>query len=1333
MSPRSSAPELTGARKQQSSDPRESQLVLDHGNCKCSDERLRALLKFYGSLDRPPDVCALQDPPPTLPWTVRRPWRVLYQTDRALHEDDHPKIREKNPEEKDRQAIPVHGVCYLVHESVAAESIHVEFHQGDNKRLSATLLMAIPAVGILRIHNVYNRMKTINIQQLMNDTTKYGRDILVGDFNLHHSDWGGDDVKDPIPQARELSEQLKAAHMKQVTPRGVITFTRSPTSQPTTIDLTFISEGISQRRRDWKILDVPGFESDHRIIEMTLDIAPIRDTRTRRDWKGVKEKEFNKAVGENMEAIGTPDITTTDEIDEYAGKTGYALLSVTGRLVPEISYPAFPRRQRPEDASIQALQKQERSALEMLRQSNNPKWERYWEKLRKERQRMERSAGKTSWRYFTAKQAKNSRSTYRLARQAKSMFQPRDPPHLPDLKVGDAVYRTKEDKARCLRDSTWSQTSDGKSAPELPRPTLDRKRRQHKSVQSVSEGEVLELLRQLPKRKAAGPDKIANEALKMARYVLARYLAHLFNACLKLHYHPAGFKHAITVILRKLGKDTYGSPRSWRPIALLSAIGKLLEKIIANRLKDLALKHNLLPDTQFGLPGKCTTTALQFLLDPVYQAWTGKKVPIRRVKKRWKKWVLKKMKATLVGLDIKGAFDHVDRTELLKALIEKGVPDWLVLFTWSFLSSRSTILRMPGSTSDPFWVDIGIPQGSPMSPILFLFFAAPILESIREDMFEGATIYAFAYIDDTYLLAVSDDYSTNCEALEVAHEAIMSWATRVGITFSPEKYNVMHFKKPWSREPDCTLMPNIPGMSGKVKDSMVILGVEVDRQLRWYAHFEKIKAKVERELRYLGRTSGSIWGPCLKTMKRLYVTKIRPIITYACGAWFMSNPSGKMRWGLTQKLLASLESLQYQSLLKIAGAMKGTSRHMLEKELNIDSIAVTLNRIATVQRATAIAKAICTEKRGQEPRTLSDRVEDCPSEESSPDHPYAVLGHFAKDLASRAKQLIEDENDLKGKHKIDAKKDWSEPEIRAKTISACAQADAFKKSSSLWEDYCGKYVTRHNTYMPAIYEDWGGESFAYYAGLTRAQSTILLQCRTGVIGLNDNLSSRKRADSPFCPCGKDRHTARHLFTRCENLQSERDSLRRAIGHTDFRTLVTTEAEAATTWAINHFGIDHYDVHYFTFTSLLFSSCYVDPSNFSIQPNLALTLNFILISARSSEFHSFPALIQQLTLQLEVFHAAKHLLHPYAVDILFLVSDGGEVDFGDHIIEAITQLRGCSKSFEVEETATLYFDNDRLEPLPCVIGNDVVVKVVAWVGKDFSSHCHFDGVGVDDDD
>ncbi|KAJ4142817.1 hypothetical protein NW754_010256 [Fusarium falciforme] len=62
------------------------------------------------------------------------------------------------------------------------------------------------------------------------------------------------------------------------------------------------------------------------------------------------------------------------------------------------------------------------------------------------------------------------------------------------------------------------------------------------------------------------------------------------------------------------------------------------------------MQNNLLPHVQFGLPGKCTTKALQYLLNPIYAAWCSKK----------------RLKATLLSLDIAGAFDNVDRAKLLQ-------------------------------------------------------------------------------------------------------------------------------------------------------------------------------------------------------------------------------------------------------------------------------------------------------------------------------------------------------------------------------------------------------------------------------------------------------------------------------------------------------------------------------------------------------------------------------------------------------------------------------------------------------------------------------------------
>ena len=54
---------------------------------------------------------------------------------------------------------------------------------------------------------------------------------------------------------------------------------------------------------------------------------------------------------------------------------------------------------------------------------------------------------------------------------------------------------------------------------------------------------------------------------------------------------------ATIVFLRKPGKSDYTNPAAYRPIALLNTLGKVLESIIATRLKDIAEKHSLLPDS----------------------------------------------------------------------------------------------------------------------------------------------------------------------------------------------------------------------------------------------------------------------------------------------------------------------------------------------------------------------------------------------------------------------------------------------------------------------------------------------------------------------------------------------------------------------------------------------------------------------------------------------------------------------------------------------------------------------------------------------------------------
>lgn len=153
----------------------------------------------------------------------------------------------------------------------------------------------------------------------------------------------------------------------------------------------------------------------------------------------------------------------------------------------------------------------------------------------------------------------------------------------------------------------------------------------------------MKIIQGLHRKKASGIDFIHADALKLGMEVLVPYLTILFRACLELAYFPKVFKTAITTMIPKDGKDTYSSVKSWRPVALLSCIGKILERIMAKRLSQLAIDHNLLLEHQYGTPGKSTTQAIKNLLHLIHRHWNRKMV--RKYKRLWQR-------VSMTGLDI---------------------------------------------------------------------------------------------------------------------------------------------------------------------------------------------------------------------------------------------------------------------------------------------------------------------------------------------------------------------------------------------------------------------------------------------------------------------------------------------------------------------------------------------------------------------------------------------------------------------------------------------------------------------------------------------------------
>jgi len=112
-----------------------------------------------------------------------------------------------------------------------------------------------------------------------------------------------------------------------------------------------------------------------------------------------------------------------------------------------------------------------------------------------------------------------------------------------------------------------------------------------------------------------------------------------------------------TVVLRKEGKADYLIPGSYRPIALENTLSKILEKVIADRIADMAEEHALLPQSQIGArKNRLTLSALTLLATTIKTAWAMRKDFV----------------VSMLSLDISGAYNNVPHERLLYILRAKG-------------------------------------------------------------------------------------------------------------------------------------------------------------------------------------------------------------------------------------------------------------------------------------------------------------------------------------------------------------------------------------------------------------------------------------------------------------------------------------------------------------------------------------------------------------------------------------------------------------------------------------------------------------------------------------
>ena len=803
-------------------------------------------------------------------------------------------------------------VALLVSDKIGTDSWTPLFHNtGD----LVTIQIQTPA-GTISIHNCYNPSGPTShrqegtipalreaLVQTPRDTT--ANHIVVGDFNLHHPKWGGNTTQTQHIMADKLIDTIAEAHLQLALEPGTITWERHMASCQT-LDLVFVSLSLQNLIQECQALPEETHSSDHIPLRTTLCINLQEQTGRgqRKQWKTANWAKIQNLLTQDTNQLNQLPLNTREHLDTLA----YSIQSSIQRIVEE----AVPTA-RPSNYAKMAWTQECKDATKLARRrrrewrDSKTEWShKQYLEASHARSKIVRREQNLAWRRLIKEVTEDPKKVWKMARWAREgANQGHQLPHFPSLADTEHNGDTNEGKAAILAKHFFPNPREA-DLSDIQHTQLPP---QFQMEVEVHPKEVEGVLRKLPSNKAPGPDQIPNLLLKECREQLAPILAKLFTVCLRMAYHPKAFKHSTTVVLRKPQKPDYTKTGAYRPIALLNTIAKVLEAVVAKRMSKETEERKLLPEEQMGArPGRSTTSALDLITEQVRTIWKTRPGAV----------------ASMLCLDISGAFDKVSHQRLLYNIRMKGFPDHIVGFIQSFLQDRTTCLRLGEFMDQPRPQNTGIPQGSTLSPILFLFFASTLLPILHE----GNTS-AMGFVDDSNILTYSMSTEDNCRQLEKAHQKCKEWARRHGAEFAPQKYQLIHFTR--SRKHNLKATVQIQGFNGEPLPSLRLLGVWVDTKLKWGPHIKQAATRGAQQMQSLQRLCKSTWGASFQRARHLYTAVVRPTITFGCQVW--SSPEGTQ--GYCRNLTKPIEKIQREALRNITGAYKSVATAVLEREANI--------------------------------------------------------------------------------------------------------------------------------------------------------------------------------------------------------------------------------------------------------------------------------------------------------------------------------------------------------------------------------------------------------------
>jgi hypothetical protein len=384
--------------------------------------------------------------------------------------------------------------------------------------------------------------------------------------------------------------------------------------------------------------------------------------------------------------------------------------------------------------------------------------------------------------------------------------------------------------------------------------------------------EVQKILKSLDVGKANGSDGVSNRLLKETATAIASPLTNLFNKSFEMAMVPRQWKQSNICPIHK--KEDKTNIKNYRPISLLSCIGKAQERVVYLHLYKYLQKNSLLTWKNSGFRElDSAINQLLFITDKIYKALeSGKEV-------------------CMVFLDVSKAFDRVWHSGLLYKLKSLGIEGSLLNWLENYLQDRKIRVTINGQCSGWRDTNAGVPQGSILGPLLFLVFINDITTNIESE------IHLFA--DDTSLMDIIDDHIASYSKLNRDLVRLSTWASNWLVTFNAAKTVYLKVSRKTNPHPKPTLL--LDGVTIIEVQTHKHLGLTFNNTLTWSDHIANLVSKASRCVGLLRRISRDVPRQCLDT---LYKAMILPIMEYADVIFDGSSDTHTKRLEATQRQAA---------------------------------------------------------------------------------------------------------------------------------------------------------------------------------------------------------------------------------------------------------------------------------------------------------------------------------------------------------------------------------------------------------------------------------------------